>query len=157
MSMFGGIDINEASANIKKGTYLLRLAEITDREANVEYDEVPRRYKIFNFEIAEQDNEDAQDFIGDRVSGLFLNYWPDLDAEKMKGMSSKEKQYLRQSLNLYKSLARAFGASEEEIEAGTVNFDEYVDSTVYCDIFINKNGEMQCQTNKFVNADSVEL
>lgn len=157
--MFGGIDLDELSAPIPRGTYKLQLKDISDRAANTQYGEPERRFKIFNFSIVEapEGNEDAEQFEGESTKGLFLNYWPNLRSD-IGTMDSSQKSQVRKSATLYKKLAQAFGASPEEIKSGSVDWDSYVGSYIYATVFPNnQDGQPQIDQNSFQHESSVEI
>ena len=156
MGAFGELDLDDLDTSFTKGTYRLKLADVQDRDAKVEDGEPKRKFIIFNFEISDT-NPDVEDFNGERTKGVFLNYWPNLNEEIYKSMSGQDKGNVRRSLKLYKTLGRAFGASEKDIKAGNVDWEEYMDTYVYATLYADKNGEPAIQTDSFANEASVEI
>lgn len=156
-SFFGSIDLDDIDTTFKAGTYRLKLENIQDREATVEDNELKRRFKIFNF-VIDDDNPEIESFNGEQVKGVFLNYWPGINTELYKSMTPTEKSNFRKALNLYKTLARAFGAEEDVIAAGKVQWDDYEDIHVFGRLYPNKqSGDPTLQQDSIVHEDSVEL
>lgn len=156
--MFGDFDIEDLTAKLPKGTYLLKLDSIMDKEAEKkDGEEYTRRFKIFNFEIAEQDNPDIEDFIGDRCQGVFMNYYPGLNRSQYDTMDSQEKRALKRSAQTYKDLARAFGASEDAIRSQKVIWSDYEGMQIYCNVFQNKQNNLQLEVGSAQNPSEVEL
>lgn len=154
--MFAGMDMDELTATISKGTYRIKLDDVADKEANTEFGEPDRRFKIFNFSI-EDERPEVEDFYGERVKGVFLNYWPNLKQD-FPNMDATTKSQVRRSAKLYQTLARAFGADEAAIASGNVVWNDYVGQYVYATLFPNKSdGEPQAQTDSFVNESAIEL
>lgn len=156
--MFGDFDIDDLTQKLQKGTYLLELVDIVDKEADkADGQTYNRRFKIFNFEIAEQDNPDVEDFVGERCQGVFMNYYPGLNRQQYETMDSQEKRNLKRSAKTYQSLARAFGVDEDIIKTQKVNWDDYKGYKIYCNVFQNKQDNLQLEVSTAQNPDEVEL
>lgn len=155
--MYGDLSLDELDIDFVRGTYRLRLADVQDHSANVEEGELPRKFRIFNFEI-DDDNPDVEDFRGEQAKGVFLNYWPELNRAKLDSMSSKEKTSLRKAVKLFKTLAEAFGVDQEQIKSGQIDWENYIDHYVYATLYKDKRtGDPAIQTDSIVSEQSVEI
>lgn len=159
-AMFGDFAVDEIPLTVPKGTYKLMLSDIKDQEAKSEnFDEPDRRYLILNFEISGGDN--ADEFIGERPAGVFINFWPGLSKEEFDAFDNRQRQQWKDNFKNFQTVAIALGADREEVEKGRVSpsdLESYVGTEVYADIFTNnKTNQTQLSINSIKNAETVDL
>jgi hypothetical protein len=157
--MFGDFAVEDIPLTIPKGTYKLTLMDVQDKEAqNENFDDPDRRYLILNFEISGGD--DADDYIGERPNGVFINYWPGLTEEQFKAFDNKAKANWKMNFKNFQTVAIALGADREDVEKGRItpqDIESYVGTEVFCDLFNNKQQQAQLSINSMKNAETVDM
>lgn len=151
MGAFGEINLDDVVLNVPKGTYKVNLTKAANHEASDQTD--GRVYLILGFEVVESDDPDM---IGESPEDVFITLWPELDSDMLRGFDSKTKKMYKLSVASYKDVARALGAEETDINNGEVDFEAFLGTQVYADIYVNKNEESRIQTKTMKNAYLVD-
>lgn len=151
MGAFGDINLDDVVLNIPKGTYRMKLNKVSNKQSN---DDSDRWFLILGFEVNDENAD--EELIGEAPEDVFITYWPELTEDVVRGFDSKTKKIYKMSVQAYKDVARALGAPEDDVAKGDIDFEAYIGTEIYADVFTDKNEKSRIQTSKMKNADMVD-
>lgn len=149
--LFGDMSLTDVPFGVPRGTYLCDL-EVKGPFPNKNDDYVsellgPRSFYTLTFTISDEDPEVGEDHGDTELSAIYLNFYSDCKTP-FASLEGDDKKYFRDAVNFFKKIATSLGATEEQINTGNIDLDDFDGKRYYVGVYSDKMGQARANTSR---------